>query len=115
VKEQCPNGCYDGACIDPCEGADINENGRVDLTDFIILRNNWGKSSCGGLNDSCQGADINENGRVDLTDFVILRNNYGEENCTSYGAGGGATGYAIKNIGEGKGLIARIIVWFRGY
>ena len=51
--------------------ADFNFDGRVDLSDFVILRNGFGS----GTNYS-QG-DANISGTVDLADFVILRNNFG--------------------------------------
>jgi|GEM_PF-379094 len=47
-----------------CAGADLNGDGRVNLTDFSILLYNW------GTNDSC--ADQNGDGRVNLTDFSIM-------------------------------------------
>ena len=51
---------------------DANLDGTVDLSDFVILRNNFGSGSL-----FSQG-DFNGDGQVDLADFVILRNNFGE-------------------------------------
>ncbi len=47
-----------------CPRADINSDGRVNLTDFSILLFNWGTSE--------PSADINLDGTVDITDFSIL-------------------------------------------
>ena len=53
---------------------DANLDGRVDLADFVILRNNFGISA--GLFST---GDFNGDGRVDLADLVILRNHFGRE------------------------------------
>ncbi|MFO0899223.1 MAG: hypothetical protein U0836_17495 [Pirellulales bacterium] len=50
---------------------DANADGKVDLTDFGILKSNFGQP--GGLP---QG-DFDGNGKVDLTDFGILKTNFG--------------------------------------
>lgn len=47
-----------------CSGADLNHDGRVNLTDFSILLYYW------NTNDAC--ADQNHDGNVDLTDFSIM-------------------------------------------
>lgn len=47
-----------------CPEADLNQDGRVNLTDFSILLYNW------GTDNAC--ADQNQNGTVDLVDFSIL-------------------------------------------
>lgn len=52
--------------------ADLNRDGRVNLTDFSILLFWWG--SDGG--DSDPPADINQDGSVSLTDFSILLFNW---------------------------------------
>lgn len=52
--------------------ADLNRDGRVNLTDFSILLFWW--NSNGG--DSDPPADINRDGRVNLTDFSILLFNW---------------------------------------
>lgn len=48
----------------PCPEADLNHDGRVNLTDFSILLFHW------GTDDAC--ADQNQNGTVDLIDFSIM-------------------------------------------
>lgn len=50
-----------------CRGADLNQDGRVNLTDFSILLFNWAQSPPG---NRC--ADINSDGTVNLTDFSIM-------------------------------------------
>jgi Dockerin type I domain len=52
--------------------ADLNRDGRINLTDFSILLFWW--NSNGG--DSDPPADINSDGRVTLTDFSILLFNW---------------------------------------
>ena len=52
---------------------DANLDGRVDLTDFVIVRNNFGSSSI-----LFTDGNFNGNGNVDLADFVILRNHFGQ-------------------------------------
>lgn len=47
-----------------CPNADLNKDGRVNLTDFSILLYYW------GTDNSC--ADQNQNGVVDLVDFSIM-------------------------------------------
>jgi len=48
----------------PCPEADLNHDGRVNLTDFSILLYYW------GTDNSC--ADQNQNGNVELIDFSIM-------------------------------------------
>lgn len=47
-----------------CKEADLNGDGRVNLTDFSILLFHWGTAN------AC--ADQNQNGKVDLIDFSIM-------------------------------------------
>ena len=51
---------------------DANGDGTVDLSDFVILRNNFG-----GETAAFSLGDFNSDGEIDLGDFVILRNNFG--------------------------------------
>ncbi len=48
----------------PCPEADLNHDGRVNLTDFSILLYYW------GTDNTC--ADQNQNGNVELIDFSIM-------------------------------------------
>ena len=52
---------------------DANRDRRVDLADFVILRNNFSQT-----NRVFSQADFNYDGIVNLSDFVILRNNFGQ-------------------------------------
>jgi hypothetical protein len=52
---------------------DADADGDVDLSDFTILRNNFGGS---GTYDQ---ADFDQNGIIDLADFTILRNFFGTD------------------------------------
>ena len=54
---------------------DFNEDCRVDGLDFIIFRNEWGRTDC--LSVGCEG-DMNSDGKVDGLDFIIFRNNWGK-------------------------------------
>ena len=47
-----------------CSGADLNKDGRVNITDFSILLYYW------NTDDEC--ADQNKDGNVDLIDFSIM-------------------------------------------
>lgn len=49
---------------------DINDDCKVDMLDYLILRNEYGT-----VGDSV--ADINGNGQVDMLDYLILRSTYG--------------------------------------
>jgi hypothetical protein len=51
-----------------CAGADLNNDKRVNLTDFSIILFYW------GTNNSC--ADQNKDGKVNLTDFSVMMYNW---------------------------------------
>ena len=53
---------------------DADEDGDVDLDDFVILKNNWG-----GPGGDCTTGDFDASNSVDLDDFVILKNNWGAQ------------------------------------
>jgi hypothetical protein len=61
-----------GQTADVPLNADLNRDGRINLTDFSILLFWW--NSSGG--DSDPPADINRDGRVNLTDFSIMLFNW---------------------------------------
>jgi len=63
-----------------CEGADINRDGTVNLTDLAILKESW-SLICDAQNQYCDNADINQDGKADLTDLYILQENYGRTDC----------------------------------
>jgi hypothetical protein len=53
------------------EAGDVNQDGKVDLDDFGILKSNFGTGTT-----PAQG-DVNNDGKVDLSDFGILKGNFG--------------------------------------
>jgi hypothetical protein len=62
---------------DNCGGTDLNFDGKVDLDDFVIIKENFG---CSG---NCLG-DVNQDGKVDLDDMAILKNNFGRTDCNGF-------------------------------
>jgi hypothetical protein len=58
--------------VDP-GGPDFNHDGKVDLTDFGILKDNFGKTPA-----TLADGDANGDAKVDLTDFGILKDNFGK-------------------------------------
>jgi len=60
------------------DATDANKDGKVDLGDFIILRNNMGRNDCSLENSWCNGADMDKDGRVGMVDFILLRQNFGQ-------------------------------------
>ena len=65
---------YSGSPILP---GDANGDGVVDLTDFGILKANFGAGTA-----RAQG-DFNADGAVDLTDFGVLKDNFGKSGADS--------------------------------
>lgn len=56
-------------------GADVNEDGRVDVLDVIRMSDYWmGPVFAEG--DDSDKADIDNNGRIDLADFAMLSDNW---------------------------------------
>ena len=56
------------------ELGDANLDGKVDLSDFLSLRHNFGLTSGATWDES----DFNYDGKVDLSDFLILRAHFGQ-------------------------------------
>jgi len=61
------------AALQPPLPGDANLDGKVDLSDFGILKQNFGTGTGTGR---AQG-DFNADGQVDLSDFGILKENFG--------------------------------------
>jgi len=61
-----------------CEGADIDEDGKVTLKDYILLKRNF---ECDMSDPLCSKVDINNDGNVDIEDYDILKENYDREDC----------------------------------
>jgi len=51
---------------------DANDDGKVDITDYVIWLNHYGTNTQNGSRDG----DFNNNGTVDGIDHVIWLNNY---------------------------------------
>lgn len=60
-----------GGTAGPSRG-DLNNSGKVDLTDLSILLANWNRSGVAQT-----AGDVNNSGKVDLTDLSILLGNWG--------------------------------------
>jgi len=56
--------------------ADLDNNGLVNLTDFVLFRGEYGQNTTQG-NELTEHADFNGDNIVNLTDFVIFRGMYG--------------------------------------
>ena len=54
---------------------DINNDGTVDVSDFLVLSRNFGRSNGVTLADG----DLNEDGEIDVRDFLILSENFGKK------------------------------------
>lgn len=52
---------------------DVNLDGRVDLWDFVTLKQNAGKQG------NREQGDLNGDGQVDMNDFNILKDSFGEQ------------------------------------
>ncbi len=55
---------------------DINQDGRIDITDFLMLKRHLvagNKTNWILTGDSLEAADMNENGIVDITDMLMLK------------------------------------------
>lgn len=62
----------------PLLPGDFNRDGRIDLTDFNILRDNFGATVTRG-----ESGDTNQSGNVDLTDLSILKENFGSSSAVA--------------------------------
>jgi len=62
---------YDQLARTSAGPGDANEDGRVDLKDFVLLKQHW------SLSPAAWGdADFTADGAVDLSDFVVLKNSF---------------------------------------
>ena len=77
-QRRMPRSVYGGIDIGAAEAVlvgDANFDGTVNLADFVILRNNFGRPSTSLF----VTGDFDGDGYVNLNDFVLLRNHFGEE------------------------------------
>ena len=64
---------------------DLNCNGRVDLSDFFVLADNFGTQGEVGSECTALVGDFDCDNSVDLTDFFILADNFGKEGVVELG------------------------------
>ena len=68
------NDCNSGN--DFCNSADMNQNGSVDVEDYVLLANHWRESAflktCGDIDHPWPEGDFNRDCRVDMHDLQIL-------------------------------------------
>jgi hypothetical protein len=56
---------------------DINRDGRVNISDLVVMSNHWGEDvSPGGY--SWTLGDLNSDGTINISDLVVLSNHWGE-------------------------------------
>lgn len=63
----------DFSAVDTVLAGDVDNNGEVDFTDFLVLANNFGRDDDVVREDG----DLDEDGVVSFLDFLILANNFG--------------------------------------
>lgn len=66
---------------DPDSGGDLDQNGKVEFADFLILSGNFGNEVA-----SHEEGDIDCNGTVEFADFLVLSGNFGKELNAAGGA-----------------------------
>jgi len=62
----------------PCRG-DLNEDGRVDVTDLRIITKSFGRHRCQAK--SICPADFDADGDVDARDLKVFRTDFGRRDC----------------------------------
>ncbi len=60
----------------PPQNSDLNNDGLINLTDLIIMVNNWLDSNCGIT------GDLNADQQVNIADFALLTNHYLDQGQT---------------------------------
>ncbi len=64
---------------DACE-PDINSDGRVNVSDLLVMKGEFGRIDCNDPGQSCT-ADINGDGRVNVSDLLIMKGEFGRIDC----------------------------------
>lgn len=54
---------------------DINDNGKIDMTDYILLKRAYFGTFPLTEEQSARG-DLNNNGKIDMTDYILLKRVY---------------------------------------
>jgi len=62
-----------------CEG-DLNHDGRMDMRDWLIFGQDWGRRDCLNNPDACE-CDLNHDGRCDMRDWLKFGEDWGRRNC----------------------------------
>ncbi|MHC5001113.1 MAG: galactose-binding domain-containing protein [Planctomycetota bacterium] len=65
-----------------CEGADIDGDGIVDISDLGVLTSYWLEPNCNAYND-CDGADIYDDNKIDFLDFSIFAEYWQCNTCST--------------------------------
>ena len=93
VCDNCPNnfnplqydsdsdGIGDACEQDPCQNADITQDGNVSINDLSILAYFWHEDSCSDINNYCSRADINRDGVVDILDLSLFSSHWEQTDC----------------------------------
>jgi hypothetical protein len=58
--------------------ADVNRDGRVDIDDLIIIKEEYFRNDC--ATNPCQ-ADCNGDGTVGISDLILVKAEFFKENC----------------------------------
>ena len=54
---------------------DVNMNGKIDMTDYILLKRNYFNTYDFNEEQQKRG-DCNQNGKIDMTDYILLKRAY---------------------------------------
>ena len=58
---------------------DLNNDGKVDFTDFLLFAGNFGKEGEPDADCAALIGDLNCDSKVDFTDFITFAGNFGKE------------------------------------
>ncbi len=59
---------HDPFAEDPLAKVDLNDDGDVNMKDFVVIARYWSREDCAG--SLCEGADIDESGSVNMDDLA---------------------------------------------
>ena len=68
-----------------CE-CDLNNDGRCDMSDWLLFGEDWGRTDCGTPPGSgnppndCE-CDLNHDGRCDMSDWLLFGEDWGRTDC----------------------------------
>jgi len=64
----------------------LNDDGRCDMSDWLLFGEDWGRTDCGtppGSGDppnDCE-CDLNDDGRCDMQDWLLFGEDWGRTDC----------------------------------